>query len=896
VTTATVDTRARRIALAASLAVAAAVAATPRASAVVQPSQIVVLLCTFTDTPVLTQDVAYFRRFFAERRAAGETGLGGVFDYWTDISYGQLNFQVVVPDWISVPMTSYEFTGKASLPEDCAPHAPNGGITLNDYLGVIVIPNLDQQTLVDDMNPSVASLSQGVNADDVEVQVDCTGLPTDCLAGFPAPPFRVSLGVENDGSQFWMYGGESVWVDAVDGTTWTLRAPAALEHDARKLVAFFNDPRTQGQAGTAWLPPYTDAATAAHEMMHLLNMNHSRKLSDPTQDYQDPWDTGSVATPYSTPGAYDVTVLDSNGLDVPYNGGLGGPGLNAVNLDVNGWLTIEMTDRKEPFDNGFCHWQTFTMPALNRPDVHGPLAVLIPAQLMFNTADAAGNPITTTSSHYYAEFRHRSSWDSRLPADAVLLHVNGSPGHRISYWVDMAGTDGALGPGESFADTAQDAYVSVNRIDPNPAAPTATVTVGACPIGVSTNFSGATSGNYADLVILSVDLTVNGSGAPLPNAEVTLTVGSQSCNPATTDADGHASCVLRLNEQPGNYTLGATYAGDAAYQSASASQAFTINRAPVTLALSGATGGDYGDAVTLAADLNVSSTGDPIPNAEVTLTLGNQSCPQGTKTNSAGRASCSITLNQVPGPYTAQAAFAGDAFYLPASASGAFTINREQTSLVISGGAFIAVGEPVSAVLTEADGAALAGKSVVLTITSAGSCSATTTASGTATCTIPVANHPLGPATLTAAFAGDTFYLPTSSQRSVTSFAWTVGGNFVIGDGSAAVGATATFWADDWYLRNAVSGGLAPDSFKGFANIPAGSTLCGGTWSTSGGNSPPPAASVPEYTAVLVTSSVTKSGATITGSKPLIVIVRVNPGYAPRPGRLGTAVVLGRLC
>jgi hypothetical protein len=47
---------------------------------------------------------------------------------------------------------------------------------------------------------------------------------------------------------------------------------------------------------------------------------------------------------------------------------------------------------------------------------------------------------------------------------------------------------------------------------------------------------------------------------------------------------------------------------------------------------------------------------------------------------------------------------------------------------------------------------------------------------------------------------------------------------------------------------------------------------------------------------VLVTSSVTKSGATIIGSKPFIVIVRVNPGYAPRPGRLGTAMVLGRLC
>jgi hypothetical protein len=53
---------------------------------------------------------------------------------------------------------------------------------------------------------------------------------------------------------------------------------------------------------------------------------------------------------------------------------------------------------------------------------------------------------------------------------------------------------------------------------------------------------------------------------------------------------------------------------------------------------------------------------------------------------------------------------------------------------------------------------------------------------------------------------------------------------------------------------------------------------------------------VPAYTAVLVTSSVTKTGDTITGTKPIIAIVQVNPGYAPSPGHPGTAKVLGFLC
>jgi len=127
-------------------------------------------------------------------------------------------------------------------------------------------------------------------------------------------------------------------------------------------------------------------------------------------------------------------------------------------------------------------------------------------------------------------------------------------------------------------------------------------------------------------------------------------------------------------------------------------------------------------------------------------------------------------------------------------------------------------------------------------------------------------------------------------------FTWTPGGNFVIGDRNATTGTTATFWSDTWYLANSVSGGIAPNSFKGFSNDPAGRTTCGGTWRTLPGNSPPPTGAVPQYTAVLVTSKVTKSGNIVTGTKPAIAVVRVNPGYSPSPGHPGTAVVLGKLC
>lgn len=40
----------------------------------------------------------------------------------------------------------------------------------------------------------------------------------------------------------------------------------------------------------------------------------------------------------------------------------------------------------------------------------------------------------------------------------------------------------------------------------------------------------------------------------------------------------------------------------------------------------------------------------------------------------------------------------------------------------------------------------------------------------------------------------------------------------MIGDQNAAVGSTVTFWGAQWWLDNPLSTGLAPASFKGFAD------------------------------------------------------------------------------
>jgi hypothetical protein len=129
----------------------------------------------------------------------------------------------------------------------------------------------------------------------------------------------------------------------------------------------------------------------------------------------------------------------------------------------------------------------------------------------------------------------------------------------------------------------------------------------------------------------------------------------------------------------------------------------------------------------------------------------------------------------------------------------------------------------------------------------------------------------------------------------VLVFGKSAGGTFVIGDLNSAVGTPVYFWGAQWWQRNSLSGGPAPASFKGFANTPT-LPACGTRWSTRPGNSSDPPGTIPALMAVIASSSISKSGSTISGNTPHIVVVQTNPGYAPNPGHPGTGRVVGVVC
>ena len=421
--------------------------------------------------------------------------------------------------------------------------------------------------------------------------------------------------------------------------------------------------------------------------------------------------------------------------------------------------------------------------------------------------------------------------------------------------------------------------------------------------------SGVTSADYSDAVAISAVLTATAGGTPLVGKTVTFVLGNggstETCS-APTNGSGIATCSITPNQVPGPYVLTAAFAGDSGDGASSVSEPFTILKEDTAVAITGPVTSDYHDAVTVVAQLTDPTGGAPIPGKSLTFVLGSgagtETCVTG-PTDASGKASCSITPNQAAGPYTLTSSFSGDAYYLASSKGVTFTITREEDTVAFTASSptVIANGHPAtfSATLLE-DGTTPPvpfGQTVTVTLgtgITAQMCNGIINATGLATCTIASVNQPLGPNTVAVNFTGDPYYLPSSASEPVILFAFLAQGSMIIGNLDAPPGTAVEFWGATWSTANLLSGGPAPNSFKGFADNSLQS--CGGSWSTRPGNSSKPPATLPSYMGVIASTAAAQSGSSISGTGPIIVVVQTNPGYAPDPGHPGTGTVVANYC
>lgn len=861
-----------------------------------------VVLCNFNNQTQQPSFTNYNNMF----ETGASTSVLDVVDFWRDNSYGKLNVtDTAVTGWHTIPETrdAWEDRDRNGKQVACGNAAAAAGFNFAGYYGFITI------------FPEVrGTLGAAIDADDTTITVN-TAASYDF---YPTPPFRIVIDdgtdttVPPDGSSD---NSENLRVTAVSGNQFTVTRAAdsttAKAHNAAASVSVPGDLFGRGQPtnfnlggnnfnlGSAVLPSDVNVTGAAHETGHGFNYDHSRKLSTSTTDYADCYDIMSAYNTCSFAGDFGLSNLGSVNAAA-------GPGITGILLDEQGWLE---PGRVQDLDNSACNQTTTELVALNQNGISGKFVARIPASIVINTP---GNT-TTTSSKYWLEYREQAGWDAGVPP-GVILHLEGAD--QVAYWVDSATADGRLIAGEEFVNAAQKTYLAVHSLDTG--THKAQITMAGCKIDTTASYVGPTTGDYSDAVTLAGDLKVGST--PVPGKTLTLQIGTQSCT-ATTNASGRATCPVTLNQAPGTYTAGASFAGNAAYNAASDPDTnnFTITKEDSQLIYAGATAADYHDAFTATATLSDADDATPISGRTVSFELGSGDTCDDT-TDSDGVATCSMTPTQVPGPYTLKASFGPDTYYENSSASPAFTITKEETTLTFSGPTVILAGSSgatMTATLIE-DGAnddagepnvpaAPSPSGQTITFTLGGqSCSDATDSAGNASCEIPsVSAASLGSNTLATTFAGDAYYLGSSDSDAVIVFAFPSRGAFVLGDNTvaAATPTTAvTWWSDTWWQLNSLTGGTTPTSFKGFAgaitSLPTQSpaNVCGTRFTTGGGNSPPPTSGVPPYMGVLVASSVTKKGTTINGTWGKVVVVRTDPGYAPNAGHPGTGTIVATFC
>jgi hypothetical protein len=269
---------------------------------------------------------------------------------------------------------------------------------------------------------------------------------------------------------------------------------------------------------------------------------------------------------------------------------------------------------------------------------------------------------------------------------------------------------------------------------------------------------------------------VDTNGQPRSGVTVTFNVLSGpdagSTGTAVTNGSGQAPFTVTNNTGPGTDTVQARFTDTITHLSNKTTIIWTAR--PTNLAYTGATTGDFNDPATLAAKLTDANNGTPIAGQQISLQLDSQP-PCTATTDSTGTGQCTVTPNEPAGAVPIHATFAGTPALLPSSASATFTVTLEETTLTYTGDTHIANGTPahLSGVLKEDGITPIAGRSVTFTIgsgTSAQSCTGTTAANGTASCTVTSVNQPLnsaGTVGLIAVFSGDAFYRPASATATL---------------------------------------------------------------------------------------------------------------------------------
>jgi hypothetical protein len=271
---------------------------------------------------------------------------------------------------------------------------------------------------------------------------------------------------------------------------------------------------------------------------------------------------------------------------------------------------------------------------------------------------------------------------------------------------------------------------------------------------------------------LSATLT-NGTGAGISGQPIAFAFdadgdGSDETYNGTTDADGIASVPVTPTRPVGAATFAVSWDGGRGVTAADTGMAQVLDVSFLSLDAGNPTSGQVTDTVNVGATL-VDSDGVGIAGRTINFSIGTASA-SGT-TDASGHTQATITLKGPATATTLEAAFAGDADYGSSADSSSFSVLKENTVLTMPDAVGTRTTPAIArATLREADGAPLAGKSVVFYVQKAGSAgailtvfgSAPTDGSGVASIQVPSKYVTTQPRQLQAVFNSDDSFLGAS--------------------------------------------------------------------------------------------------------------------------------------
>ena len=277
------------------------------------------------------------------------------------------------------------------------------------------------------------------------------------------------------------------------------------------------------------------------------------------------------------------------------------------------------------------------------------------------------------------------------------------------------------------------------------------------------------SGATEQTVNLTATLTRTTDGAALAAKSIAFTVDGTSAGSAATGADGVAKrpYAIPAAMTSGAHTIGASFAGDANYNSSSGSGTLTVTVATKLYVVDRTWVG--GTAVPLKAYLYRKSDSFPLVGYTLSFFIDGTSIGT-TKTETAGGATLNWVIDAGPATRVIRVDFAGDGTYGPCTGTGKLVVITYNTTLSAPdrSGELL---EPIvmKGYLYRTPGSApVVGKIVTFSVDSTTIGSATTNSSGRAliTWTVPDSLAP-GAHAYTVAWAGDAGYNPSSASPSL---------------------------------------------------------------------------------------------------------------------------------